>query len=96
MDTLEIVLREQMDVVDKFFLGRISFYLFVVSCSLSVEANFTHKGVNTYKQACVAYKLHLKISLKMRKPMMWSMLKNTKRFRFVPRYKVQHIAIGMA
>ena len=23
MDTLEIVLREQMDVVDKFFLGRI-------------------------------------------------------------------------
>ena len=50
MDTLEIVLREQVDVVDKFFLGRISFYLFVVSCSLSVEANFTHKGVNTYKK----------------------------------------------
>ena len=49
MDTLEIVLREQVDVVDKFFLGRISLIIFiVVSCSFSVEANFTHKGVKMH------------------------------------------------
>ena len=49
MDTLGIVLREQVDVVDKFFLGRISMIIFiVVNCSFSVEANFTHKGVKMH------------------------------------------------
>ena len=59
IDTLEIVLKEQVDVVDKFFI---------------VEANFTHHGRP--------------------KPMLWKLLRDTKRFLFMPKDKVQQIPIG--
>ena len=55
IDTLEIVLKEQVDIVDKFFLGRqlpnnqdIKMFdnmFFSKFPDPAVEANFTHKGV---------------------------------------------------
>ena len=48
IDTLEIVLKEQVDVVDKFFLGKqLSNKMFdnFEFPDSAVEANFTHKGV---------------------------------------------------
>ena len=58
IDTLEIVLKEQVDVVDKFFLGRqlsnnqdIKMFdnmFFSKYPDPAVEANFTHKGVRIF------------------------------------------------
>ena len=52
IDTLEIVLKEQVDVVDKFFIGRqlsnnqdIRMFDNFEFPDPAVEANFTHKGV---------------------------------------------------
>ena len=52
IDTLEIVLKEQVDVVDKFFLGKqlsnnqdIKMFDNFEFPDPAVEANFTHKGV---------------------------------------------------
>lgn len=55
IDTLEIVLKEQVDVVDKFFLGRqlsnnqdIKMFDNFEFPDPAVEANFTHKGVRIF------------------------------------------------
>ena len=103
IDTLEIVLKEQVDVVDKFFLGRqlsnnqvIKMFdnLFFSSKfpDPAVEANFTHKGVR-FKFFILSL-LFSHNTFQRNKPMMWQSVKDTERFDFVPKTKVIYIPLG--
>ena len=73
IDTLEIVLKEHLDVVDMFFIGSFRNLITLDIYFISVEANVTHKGRS--------------------KPMLWNLLKKTKRFKFADSDKVKPILL---
>ena len=100
---MEIVLREQVDVVDKFFIGRqLLLTSEIANCSNNltffslfldpaVEASFTHKGVRYFLY--VGKGINLKF-LQEKKPMLWHSVEDTERFKFVPKTKVEYIPLG--
>ena len=79
VDTLEIALREQLTLVDKVFI---------------VESTLTHKGVSFISlipfTLNVAGKLMIFL-LQSRKPLMWNKIRETERFDFVNKSKVEHV-----